>query len=90
MVLDGWPVKSSIPRKALLLQAGGHAADVRLFRAYNDWLAEFCARLRRLRASRFNLDDVEDGSRSWSAPPPGPGGAMITSIRSKTALRPNE
>src|SRR5271167_1280140 len=48
-----------------------------IFRAYNDWLAEFChtdpARLKGI--AMINLDDVQDGIReleraAWRAPPP--------------------
>src|ERR1700739_1065008 len=52
-----------------------------IFRAYNDWLAEFCrtdpARLKGI--AMINLDDVEGGIREVErAAPPRPPGAMIT------------
>src|SRR6185503_14295915 len=52
-----------------------------IFRAYNDWLAEFCraapARLKGI--AMINLDDVEDGVRELErAARLGLAGAMIT------------
>ena len=62
----GWPVKSSLPRKG---SSTSEVADTLLmsaiFRAYNDWLADFCrtdpTRLKGI--AMINLDDVPDAAK---------------------------
>jgi len=62
----GWPVKSSLPRKG---SSTSKVADTLLmsaiFRAYNDWLADFCrtdpTRLKGI--AMINLDDVPDAAK---------------------------
>src|SRR6266849_3971135 len=63
-----------------------------IFRAYNDWLAEFCrtdpARLKGI--AMINLDDVQDGIKELErAARLGLAGAMITRVSTRApALRP--
>ena len=78
----GWPAKSSIPRRGSSTSRWRTRALMSaIFRAYNDWLAEFCrtdpARLKGI--AMINLDDVQDGIRELErAARLGLAGAMIT------------
>ena len=78
----GWPAKSSIPSQGLFyFKVADTPLMSAIFRAYNDWLAEFCrtdpARLKGI--AMINLDDVEDGlSELERAARLGLSGAMIT------------
>jgi predicted TIM-barrel fold metal-dependent hydrolase len=75
-------VKSSIPRKGSFnFKVADPLLMSALFRAYNDWLAEFCrtdpARLKGI--AMINLDDVQDGIKELErAARLGLSGAMIT------------
>ena len=78
----GWPVKSFIRSQGLFyFKVADPLLMSAIFRAYNDWLAEFCrtdpARLKGI--AMINLDDVEDGIRELErAARLGLSGAMIT------------
>ena len=82
MALDGVAGEVLYPSQGLFyFKVADTALMSAIFRAYNDWLAEFChtdlARLKGI--AMINLDDVEDGLRELErAARLGLAGAMIT------------
>jgi predicted TIM-barrel fold metal-dependent hydrolase len=82
MALDGVAGEVLYPSQGLFyFKVADTALMSAIFRAYNDWLAEFCrtnpARLKGI--AMINLDDVEDGVRELErAARLGLSGAMIT------------
>ena len=82
MTLDGVAGEVLYPSQGLFyFRVADSALMSAIFRAYNDWLAEFCrtdpARLKGI--AMINLDDVEDGRRELErAARLGLAGAMIT------------
>ena len=82
MALDGVAGEVLYPSEGLFyFKVADTALMSAIFRAYNDWLAEFCridpARLKGI--AMINLDDVEDGIRELErAARLGLAGAMIT------------
>ena len=77
MVLDGVAGEVLYPSQGLFyFKVADTPLMSAIFRAYNDWLAEFCradpARLKGI--AMINLADVQDGDRGAGARrPPGPG-----------------
>jgi hypothetical protein len=72
MVLDGVAGEVVYPSQGLFyFKVADTPLMSAIFRAYNDWLADFCrtdpARLKGI--AMFNLDDVADGIKELSAPP---------------------
>ena len=93
MALDGVAGEVLDPSQGLFyFKVADTALMSAIFRAYNDWLAEFCradpARLKGI--AMINLDDVEDGDQGAGArraPGPGRRDDHRVSIR-RPALRP--
>jgi hypothetical protein len=88
MALDGVAGEVLYPSQGLFyFRLADSALMSAIFRAYNDWLAEFCradpARLKGI--AMINLDDVQDGIRELErAARLGLAGAMITEYPSRT------
>src|SRR5499427_5206608 len=82
MALDGVAGEVLYPSQGLFyFKVGDTGLMSAIFRAYNDWLADFCAtdRARLKGIAMINLDDVQDGIRELErAARLGLAGAMIT------------
>src|SRR6202021_1153138 len=73
MALDGVSGEVLYPSQGLFyFKVADTALMSAIFRAYNNWLAEFCrtdpARLKGI--AMINLDDAQDGIRALARPPP--------------------